>query len=138
MRILGIDYGEKRTGLAISDPFGWTSQGLDTIEYKSLQNELLVKIAKIVHDYDVEKVVVGYPLRMDGTIGQRAERTREFADRLHKHLGIEVILHDERYSSSAASRTLHEAGVKTGRNKKLVDRLAAVHMLQGYLDSVKK
>lgn len=138
MRILGIDYGDSRVGVALSDPFGWTAQGLETITWKNNIEIVLDKICKIVKEYDVEKVVVGFPKNMNGTVGPRGEKTQEFIELLGNKINVEIIKWDERLSTVSANRTMHEMGVKTSKKKGLVDKIAAVYILQGYLESIIK
>ena len=133
MRIIGVDFGEKRTGLAVSDPFGWTAQGVETVS-----GEMDVAVSRIValaEQYSAETVVVGYPLNMNGTAGPRVERTEEFIAVLSKRLSCPVEKWDERLTSVYASNTLKETGVKASRNKAKVDLLSAVLLLQSYLDN---
>ena len=134
-RILAVDYGESRTGLAVSDPFGWSAQGLDTFETKKAKCSVYEKIAGIARDYQVDRIVVGNPLNMDGSFGPRAVKTGKFIEKLKRYIDIEIVLWDERLSSSAAIRTIHETGARTGDNKGLIDKLSAVYILQGYLAS---
>ena len=133
MRIIGVDFGEKRTGLAISDPFGWTAQGVETTVGD--MEAAVSRIAQLADEYGAETVVVGYPLNMNGTVGPRAERTDEFIGLLSGRLRCPVERWDERLTSVYAGNTLKEAGVKASRNKAKVDLLSAVLMLQSYLDN---
>lgn len=137
-RILGIDFGDSRIGIAKSDPFGWTAQGLETITWKDSLKKPLERISLLVKDYNIEKIVVGFPKNMNGTVGPRGEKTMEFIEVLSKHLNnnIPILKWDERLSTVAANRTMHELGIKTSKKKGLVDQIAAVYILQGYLDSV--
>lgn len=137
MRILGIDYGDSRIGLAISDPFGWTAQGLETLSSKNGLKDPLERIKEIITQYGVEKIVIGYPLNMDGTEGARTEKTNEFIDKLSKLADIEIVKWDERLTTVAAQRTMTETGVKTSKKKGIVDQIAAVYILQGYLDHIR-
>jgi putative Holliday junction resolvase len=137
MRILGIDYGDSRIGIAVSDPFGWTAQGLETINNKSGSNASISEILKLIDEYKVEKIVVGLPRNMNGTLGPRGEMTEEFIKRLENKTSLTVIKWDERLTTVAANRTMHELGTKTSKKKGLVDKIAAVYILQGYLDSIK-
>lgn len=138
MRILGIDYGDSRIGVAISDPMGWTAQGLETIEWRYDLTKPVDRIAEIIKDYSVEKVIIGFPRNMNGTVGQRGEKTVEFINMLKDRTGIEVETWDERLTTVAAVRTMNEVGMKASKKKKVVDRIAAVLILQGYLDRIKK
>lgn len=137
MRILGIDYGDSRIGIAVSDPFGWTAQGLETIEWKNSMQKLMLKIEHLVDEYNVNKIVVGFPKNMDGTVGFRGEKTEEFIKTLKTHVcHVEVVKWDERLTTVAAHRVMRETGVKAVNKKGMLDRLAAVYILQGYLDSL--
>lgn len=137
MRILGIDYGDSRIGLAVSDPFGWTAQGITTVNLKNGFKAALEEILKVVEEYKVEKIVVGMPKNMNGTIGPRGEKTEEFIKTLVEKTGLSIVKWDERLTTVAANRTMHELGTKTSKKKGLVDKIAAVYILQGYLDSIK-
>lgn len=134
MKILGLDYGETRIGVAISDALGMIANPLDTISEKdrSLQLE---KVATVAKQHGAQKLVVGYPKRMDGTLGHRAEYTEEFARELSEILGIPYVMWDERLSSTEAHRILESGGVSGKKRKTKVDKIAAVIILQGYLDS---
>lgn len=138
MRILGIDYGDARIGVAVSDPFGWTAQGLDTISAKEGFGKALDKIKEIIDYYNIKKIVVGYPLNMDGTRGERAVKTDSFIKSLEEVLGkrIQIIRRDERLTSVSAHRVMKEVGKKASRNKGAVDKIAAIYILQNYLDSI--
>ena len=138
MRIMGIDYGDARIGIAVSDPFGWTAQGLETIYWKDDLNLPIDKISKLVKEYGIKKIIVGYPVNMDGSVGERALKTEEFISRLSEKVGdVSIIKWDERLTTVAAHRILSEAGVKASKRKKSVDRIAAVYIRQGYLDSIR-
>ena len=140
MRILGLDYGDKTVGVAISDPFGWTAQGVEIIRRNS-ENEYkqsLGRLSQIIDEYGVEKIVLGYPKNMDNTEGPRCEKTRAYKERIEKRFpNIPVILWDERLSTVAADRSLMEASVSAAKRKQVIDKMAAVHILQGYLNSIK-
>lgn len=138
MRIMGIDYGDSRIGLAISDPFGWTAQGMETIHWKNELSKPIERIKQLVGEYGVEKIVVGFPRNMNGTVGPRGEKTLEFIRVLGYETGVEIIQWDERLTTVAAQRTMQEIGIKTSKKKGVVDRIAAVYILQGYLDSIVK
>ena len=138
MRIMGIDYGDARIGVAISDPFGWTAQPLDTIDWKDNINYPVERIRSFIDEYNIKKVIVGYPKNMNGTLGPRALKTDEFIEYLAGKVGnLEIIKWDERLSTVAANRILNETGVKSSRKRKTIDRIAATYILQGYLDSIK-
>lgn len=144
MRILGIDYGDRRIGIAVSDPFGWTAQGVETIHWKGSLEKAIERIHQLIKEYNINKVVVGFPKNMNGTIGPRGEKTLEFIEMINGYQAengineFEIVKWDERLSTVAANRTMHELGVKTSKKKNVVDQIAAVYILQGYLDSVKK
>ena len=138
MRIMGVDYGDSRIGIAVSDPFGWTAQGLETINWSGSLGRPVERIKQLIKEYNAEKIVVGFPRNMNGTLGPRAEKTLEFIRVLAEKTGLEGIKWDERLSTVAASRTMHELGIKTSKKKGVVDQIAAVHILQGYLDSLGK
>ena len=140
MRIMGLDYGSKTVGVAISDALGLTAQGIETISRKE-ENKLrrtLARIESLIAEYGVEKLVLGYPKHMNNDIGERAERSLEFAEKLRRRTGLEVIMWDERLTTVAAERTLIETGVRRENRKKYVDTIAAVFILQGYLDSLSR
>ncbi len=134
MRILGIDYGDSRTGIAISDPMGWTAQGLETIVGKG-KKKIVARIIEIIEQYDVDKIVIGLPKNMNGTVGERGELTFAFIEKLKKKTDIEIIQWDERLTTVAAHRTLNETNVRGKKRKAIVDTVAATYILQGYLDS---
>lgn len=138
MRIMGIDFGDSRIGVAVSDPFGWTAQGLETIRWKGSMEKPAQKIKELASFYQVGKFVVGLPKNMNGTLGPSAEKAIEFGDLLSKITGIEVVRWDERLTTVAANRTMHEVGMKTSKKKDSVDKIAAALILQGYLDSESK
>ena len=138
MRVMGLDYGSKTVGVAISDPLGITAQGIETIERKE-ENKLrktLARIEELVKEYEVEKIVLGFPKNMNNTIGERAEKSLEFQAMLERRIGIQVIMWDERLTTIEAERTLMESNVRRENRKKYVDKIAAVFILQGYLDSL--
>ncbi len=138
MRILGLDFGEKTIGVAISDPFGWTAQGLEIIrrDKEESVNKSVERIGQIIKEYGVLKVVLGYPKNMNNTIGERGEKTQAFKQKLEKTFkDIEVILWDERLSTVGAERSLLEADLSRKKRKNVIDKMAAVFILQGYLDS---
>ena len=138
MRVMGLDYGSKTVGVAISDPLGITAQGIETIERKE-ENKLrqtLARIEALVKEYEVEKIVLGFPKNMNNTIGERAEKSLELKEKLERRIGIPVIMWDERLTTVEAERTLIESKVRRENRKKFVDKIAAVFILQGYLDSL--
>lgn len=136
MRIMGLDYGSKTVGIAISDPLGITAQGIEIIRRKS-ENKLrqtLARIEELTAQYQVEKLVLGFPKHMNNDIGERALKSLEFQEMLKKRTGLEVVMWDERLTTVEADRTLIEANVRRENRKQYVDQLAAVFILQGYLD----
>ena len=138
MRIMGLDYGSKTVGVAISDALLLTAQGIETIERKE-ENKLrktLARIEALVKEYEVEKIVLGLPLNMNDTIGERAEKTLEFKAMLERRTGLEVILWDERLTTVEAEQILIESNVRREDRKKYIDKIAAGFILQGYLDSL--
>ena len=137
MRIMGLDYGTKTVGVAVSDPLGITAQAVETIERKA-ENKLrqtLARIETLAKEYEVEKFVLGLPKHMNNDIGERAEKSMEFGEMLRRRTGIEVIMWDERLTTESAERTLIEAGVRRENRKQFIDQIAAVFILQSYLDS---
>lgn len=138
MRILGLDVGSKTVGVAVSDELGWTAQGLETIHINEEEKRFgFDRIGNIIKEYDVGEIVVGLPKNMNGTIGPRGEASRTFARELEERFGIPVILWDERLTTMAAERVLLEADVSRKKRKKVIDKMAATMILQGYLDSRK-
>ena len=137
MRILGLDYGEKRIGVALSDPMEIIASALSTIENRA-ETDIIAQILDIAHEHDVERIIVGLPRSLDGTLGPQAKRVQEFVESLSGETDIPVITWDERYSSVDAERVLVEAGVKREKRKKHRDSVAAAFILQGYLDRVNK
>lgn len=140
MRIMGLDYGSVTVGVAISDELLITAQGIETIHRKQ-ENKLrqtLARIEELIKEYDVERIVLGYPKNMNNTIGDRAKKSEEFADKLRNRTGLEVILWDERLTTVAAHQILDLGDVKLKDRKKVVDKIAAVLILQGYLDLLSK
>ena len=138
MRILGLDYGSKTVGVAVSDPLGLTAQGVETI-WRKQENKLrqtLARIEELISEYQVERIVLGYPKNMNNTIGERAEKSLEFQQMLERRTGLPVIMWDERLTIVEANRTLMEASVRRENRKQYMDKLAAVFILQGYLDSL--
>ena len=132
MRILGLDYGSKTVGVAVSDPLGLTAQSVETI-WRKQENKLrqtLARIEELAAEYQAEKIVLGLPKNMNNTIGERAEKTLEFREMLP------VVMWDERLTTVEAERTLMEASVRRENRKQYLDQLAAVFILQGYLDSL--
>ena len=133
-RILAIDLGARRIGLAVSDPLGWTAQGLPTLVRRNQRFDLDY-LQSLVRQYDVALVLLGNPLNMDGSEGSQSARAREFAERLRRFLQIEVRLWDERLTTVEARLLLQESGMKRQRKGRQVDRLAAAILLQDFLET---
>ncbi|CAI8829229.1 MULTISPECIES: Holliday junction resolvase RuvX [Bacillus] len=136
MRILGLDVGTKTVGVAMSDEMGWTAQGLETIRINEERGQFgFDRISELVKQYNVDKIVVGLPKNMNGTIGPRGEACQQFAENLRNLLQLEVVMWDERLSTMAAERLLISADVSRKKRKQVIDKMAAVVILQGFLDS---
>ena len=135
---MGLDYGSKTVGVAISDPLGITAQGIETICRKD-ENKLrrtCARIEELIREYEVERIVLGLPKHMNNDIGERAERSMEFGKMLERRTGLEVVMWDERLTTVEAERTLIENKVRREDRKKYIDKIAAVFILQGYLDAL--
>ncbi len=136
MRIMGLDFGSKTVGVAVSDSLLVTAQGVEIIRRKE-ENKLrqtLARIEELIVEYEVEEIVLGLPKNMNATEGVRAELTLEFKDKLERRTGLPVHMWDERLTTVAADKTMMEAGVRRENRKKYVDMIAATLILQGYLD----
>jgi putative Holliday junction resolvase len=134
MRVLGLDYGEKRIGVAVCDELGITAQGLGVIARKNKKRDLEA-IAHYVQIYDVEKIVIGYPLRLDGTVGIQCEKVDRFIHALASLFSIPIIKWDETCTTKDAEEILRTVNVRAKKRKALVDKIAAGMILQGYLDA---
>jgi putative holliday junction resolvase len=132
-RILALDVGKKRIGLAVSDELGWTAQGLDTLERTRIRDDL-ARLKELAEQWSVQTLLVGQPLHMSGEPSRQSEYTREFASRLKEHLSLPVVFWDERLTSVEAERVLREGGASLEQRKKAVDRMAAVLLLESYLE----
>lgn len=137
-KIIGLDVGSKTVGVAVSDLMGWTAQGLDTLQINEQENELgISKLAEIIKNQDADTVVIGLPKNMNNSIGFRGEASLKYKEELLKILpDLKVVMWDERLSTMAAERSLLEADVSRNKRKKVIDKMAAVFILQGYLDSL--
>lgn len=136
MRIMGLDFGSKTVGVAISDPLFITAQGIEIIRRKE-ENKLrktLARIEELIIQYKVEEIVLGFPKNMNDTIGERAQLSLEFKDKLERRTGLPVTMWDERLTTVAADKAMIEAGIRREDRKEYVDKIAAVFILQGYLD----
>lgn len=136
MRILGLDYGSKTVGVAVSDPLGFTAQGVEIIRRKSenKMRQTLARIEELIAQYQVEEIVLGLPKNMNNTLGERAEKSLELKETLERRTGLPVVMWDERLTTVSANRVLMETGVRRENRKEHVDEIAAVFILQGYLD----
>lgn len=139
MRIMGLDFGSKTVGVAISDPLLITAQGIEIIRRDS-ENKIrktLARIEELIVQYEVDRIVLGLPRNMNATIGERGEKTIEFQQTLIRRTGLEVILWDERLTTVAADKAMMEGGIRREDRGKYVDKIAAVFILQGYLESIR-
>lgn len=136
-RVLGIDYGQRRVGLAVSDPLGITAQGLKTMDRKSYR-QFIEGLTELISRLEIEEIVVGLPLNMDGSKGEKAAQIENLVQRLRKRFGIPIIPWDERLTSVAAQRTMGELRQKVKGRKGEIDSIAAQLMLQSYLDSCRQ
>ena len=135
MRIMGLDYGSKTVGVAISDAFGLTAQGIEIIR-RTQENKLrqtLARIEALISEYEVTAIVLGFPKNMNNTIGDRAEKSLAFQEMLERRTGLDVFMWDERLTTVAADRSMMEAGLGRYERKEYVDEIAAVFILQGYM-----
>ncbi|MDO4534805.1 MAG: Holliday junction resolvase RuvX [Clostridium perfringens] len=137
MRILGLDIGTKTVGVAISDPLGWTAQGITTVRRKNYTKDM-EEIKKICDEYGVETIVAGMPKNMNGTIGPSGEMVKEFCEKLKEVVNIKIEFWDERLTTVAAHRAMLEADLSRSKRNKIVDKVAATYILQGYLDRISK
>ena len=139
MRIMGLDFGSKTVGVAVSDPLLLTAQGLEIIRRKE-ENKLrqtLARIEELAEEYEVSEIVIGLPKHMNGTEGVRVELTEEFREKLERRTGLPCVMWDERLTTVMADKTMMEAGVRRENRKEYVDKIAATIILQGYLDRKK-
>ena len=139
MRIMGLDYGSRTVGVAVSDALQMTAQAVETVtrEEENKLRKTLRRIEELAQEYEVEKIVLGFPKNMNNTAGGRVEKTEIFKEMLERRLGLPVILWDERLTTVAAERILMESGVRRENRKEYVDQVAAGLILQGYLDSLR-
>lgn len=138
MRIMGLDYGSKTVGVAMSDPLGITAQAVETIWRKD-ENKLrktCARIEELINEYEVERIVLGLPKHMNNDLGERAQKALAFGEMVKRRTGLEVVMWDERLTTVEAERTLIENNVRRGNRKQYIDKIAAVFILQGYLDSI--
>ena len=138
MRIMGLDYGSKTVGVAMSDPLGITAQAVETIWRKD-ENKLrktCARIEELISEYEVERIVLGLPKHMNNDLGERAQKALAFGEMVKRRTGLEVVMWDERLTTVEAERTLIENNVRRENRKQYIDQIAAVFILQGYLDSI--
>lgn len=133
-RILGLDVGARRIGIAVSDPLGLTAQGLPTLHRRNRRYDQS-ELRKVVREYEVSEIVVGNPLRMSGQTGAQADKMAAFAEQIKQELSLPVHLWDERLSTAEAHRLLDETGIRDARRKEVIDKMAAVLILQSFLDA---
>lgn len=133
-RMMGLDYGDKTIGVAVSDEFGWTAQGIEVIRRRKPEDDL-DRLRQLANEYEVTSIVVGLPKNMNNTIGPRGELCIAFSDTLKDALQMPVVMWDERLTTVSAQRTLLEADVSRKKRKQVVDKMAAALILQNYLDS---
>ncbi len=136
MRIMGLDFGSKTVGVAVSDPLLITAQGIEIIRRKD-ENKLrqtLARIEELIVEYEVSEIVLGLPKNMNDTLGDRAQLSLEFQDKLERRTGLPVTMWDERLTTVAADKVMMEAGIRREHRKEYVDKIAATFILQGYLD----
>ncbi|MFL0196470.1 Holliday junction resolvase RuvX [Clostridium sp. WILCCON 0269] len=137
MRILGLDVGNKTIGVALSDPLGITAQGITTIRRKGEKKD--IEELKIICDkYDVEVIVCGLPKNMNGTLGPQSEKVLKFCEIIEEFINLPVKMWDERLTTVAANRAMLEGDLSRAKRKKIVDKMAATYILQGYLDRISK
>lgn len=136
MRIMGLDFGSKTVGVAVSDELLLTAQGLEIIRRKeeNKQRQTLARIEELIVEYGVTEIVLGYPKNMNDTLGDRVQKTEEFKEKLERRTGLPVVLWDERLTTVAADKLMMEAGIRRENRKDYVDQIAASFILQGYLD----
>lgn len=137
MRIMGLDVGDKTIGVAISDPLGWTAQGIKTIKRTGIKKDI-DEIINIINEYNVEKVIVGLPKNMNGTIGERAQKIMSFCNKLKGKISLDIEFEDERLTTVSAERMLIEADVSRKKRKEVIDTIAATYILQTYLNRINK
>jgi putative Holliday junction resolvase len=135
LRILALDFGKRRIGLALSDELGITAQGLETFQRNNIREDLQ-RLAQLISEKNVSLILMGNPLHMSGAEGRQAEHVRDFASRLSARSGVKVEFWDERLTTVAAQRVLKESGISIQKRARAVDRLAAVILLESYLDSL--
>lgn len=138
MRVIGLDYGSKTVGVALSDELMLTAQPLTTIhrDRPTKLRQTLVQIEQIIEQYDVDRIVVGWPKKLDNEEGERCEKTKEFGDMLENRTGLEIIYQDERLTTAQADGVLEQGGIRKDKRKQYIDKMAASLILQNYLDTL--
>ena len=137
MRVLGLDIGDKTIGIAISDPLGFTAQGITTIRRKSEAMDM-GELKKICAEYSVDTIVSGLPKNMNNTVGPQGEKVIKLCEIIKQNINLPIIMWDERLTTVAANRAMLEADLSRAKRKRIVDKVAATYILQGYLDSISK
>ncbi len=137
MRILSLDVGDKRIGIAISDPLGLTAQGIETLTRTSNEKDMST-IKELIENKNIERIVIGLPKNMNGTIGPQGEKTQKFGDKLQDFTNKKVLYWDERLTSVAANKAMIKSDVRRGKRKEMIDQLAAILILQSYLDYINR
>lgn len=137
MRILGLDIGDRTIGVAVSDPLGYTAQGITTIRRTSEKSDI-DELKRLCNEYNVDTIVSGLPKNMNGTLGPQSEKVLEFCDKIKEIIDVPIKMWDERLTTVAAQRAMLEADMSRNKRKKIVDKIAATYILQGYLDSISK
>lgn len=135
-RILGIDYGDVRVGLAISDPLGITAQGIDNLVINNSDKNFISGIRKLIKEYDVDTIVIGYPKNMDGSLSKKSEKIDELILLIEEKLDVEVKKWDERLTTVSAYKTMRDLNIKQTKKNIFADKLAATYILEGYLKSI--
>lgn len=138
MRVIGLDYGSKTVGVALSDELMLTAQPLTTIhrDRPTKLRQTLAQIEQIIEQYDVDRIVVGWPKKLDNEEGERCEKTKEFGDMLENRTGLEIIYQDERLTTAQADGVLEQGGIRKDKRKQYTDKMAASLILQNYLDTL--
>ncbi len=135
-RVLGLDVGDKTIGVAVSDPLGLTAQGVKTIRRKGIKKDL-EELQEIINEYNVQALVIGLPKNMNNTLGLQSEKVLKFVDKIKKKLQVDIIMQDERLTTVSAQRDLINANVSRKKRKDVIDKVAAVYILQAYLEKIR-
>lgn len=136
-RLMGLDVGDKTIGIAVSDPLGFTSQGITTIRRKGIKSDI-IELKELIEEYDVKKLVIGLPKNMNNTLGPQGEKVLKFVEKIKEKIDLEIIFQDERLSTVSAEKMLISSDVRRDKRKQVIDKVAATYILQTYLDTVKK